>query len=226
MAEMPPLPGLCQPIFTKLSTSPVVLLHRAWFDPKLKKIDRADFDMQKYEVLLQEFLDEVTRLPCVNILNRRRSTECVCLFSISIGNELQDKVIDALKNFALLKKEDQHKMFIEWILYAAASCRALNGMPRDIRRKTFILPGTVGTMVCKNAISRLLGFGKTALENVIHYAKSGITPRHALCKRFSNAASKIDFKTMLDTFFDELSTHSAPRATRLVATIVNGIATK
>jgi hypothetical protein len=95
-------------------------------------------------------------------------------------------------------------------------------MAREARRKTFILPGSQGTMICKNAIARLLGYGKYALKSLFHCAKNGIDPVHGLRNKKGNATTPFDFNGMMKTFFDDLSLLAAPRATRIVVAIVNG----
>jgi hypothetical protein len=222
MAEMPLLPGMLAAIPYKPPVSPVLALHSAWFSHSLKKSDRPNFDFGHYEERLHDFIVELCDEPCRDLMNIKRGSGCLCLYNRWLGENVKASVVEALKNFALLKREEQNKRFIEWILYAAASCRAMVGMSRDARRKTFILPGSVGTMICKNAIATLLGYGKHSLKHVIYCAKNNVSPVHGLFRN-SNAASKIDFDGMMKAFFEVLSEFSAPRATRIVATFVNGV---
>jgi hypothetical protein len=144
---------------------------------------------------------------------------------IMLGESLTRKAVVSLREFAIMKKDSQDKLFFDWTLYASASCRALAGRPREARRKVFVFPGSSGLMICKNAIANMLGYGRAALKRIVECVKKGESPRkHALTNRPSNNTLRYDYNGLMKPFFDALSEFSAPRATRIVATVVNGTA--
>jgi hypothetical protein len=215
MPEMPLLPGPCP-----VEPHPVIALHRVYTSAKLK--DRESFDFHPHEQKIRLFLDNLQLHACPDILNKNKVTTCRCLAGIVIGEELKNTVVLTLTDFAIMNKNVQHKLFFDRTLYAAALCRGLAGKSREERRKVYILPGTMGTMICKNAIARLLGYSRYTLQKIIDCVKKGKSPVHGLKNQVGNHKSHYDFNGMLKVFFEALVEHSAPRATRFVWTILEG----
>jgi hypothetical protein len=203
--------------------SAVLALHRAYYSRSLKLSERANLDLRPFEEQILAQVESLQVGPCMDILNRNRVTQCTCLSGITMGIGLKAKVVTALKNFALLKREEQWKTFYDWTIYAASTCRAMAGLSVDKRKRVYILPGSSGAMVCRNAICHLLGYGCPSLLKVISLAKRGQVPVNALSNN-SNSRTQFDFNGMMHAFFVELSELSTPRATRVVVSVVNGVA--
>jgi hypothetical protein len=216
--EMPALLG-------RPMASAVAALHGAYFSRKLKIEERDNFDFTRWEEEILNHIEYLHAGPCRDVANHDKVTQCRCLADIRLGPELQPLVVQALIDFGISKKEQQSKMFFEWTLYAASTRRALLGKPVEERKKVYILPGSTGTMICRNAMARLLGYGRHAFRMILSAVKEGKPHLHGLNGN-RNANSKVDFNAMMKPFFESLSEYSAPRATRIVHTVVNGVATE
>jgi hypothetical protein len=82
----------------------------------------------------------------------------------------------------------------------------------------YLLPGT-SHLICKDALSVLIGFGQFAWNKVSEMAKNNSSPRHGNKGRQSHKVD-LEVQAHLKSFFDTLSKQAQPRATQLVRDLV------
>ena len=87
---------------------------------------------------------------CINCKHQDWPPSCSCLEDIVIAEAEMKVTVDYLFGFALLTKQEQQTLLMEWIKYSNTVGRHyLRGEPG--RRMTFLLPGTTH-LICKDAL--------------------------------------------------------------------------
>ncbi len=221
-ADLPPLDDVNNNVLdddavpTKMAQSPLPGLRHRW--RKLKMSEKQSFlNNPRWPNQIHSFLDDLNSRPCCgNMFNPQRDSKCSCLFGI-FTEELMRSVVDELFKFALLDFEAQNLLVVSWIRYAGILSRA---MPRQQGRQlVYVLPGTDHQLVCKNAISILIGYVKRAWYRIKNLVRDGKSISHGLTGKIGN---NVDPRVapLLKAFFEEIGQHALPRATRVVRQLV------
>ena len=90
------------------------------------------------------------------------------------------------------------------------------------KHKTYILPGTTTTKICRNALCVILGIGRYYWATCYDALKNGGVPTHGLYGLHGEASNRVNTKQhehML-VFFESIKPLAAPRATRIVRSLV------
>jgi hypothetical protein len=125
-----------------------------------------------------------------------------------------------LEEFALKKKGEQQDLLIQWIKYAEAMRREL-GVSNQAA-KVYILPGSNASMICGNALARLIGYSRSAWDTVKKAYTQKQSPKHALAGVFGAAACRTNAEhtALLHDFFQRAEAMAEPRATKIIRDIV------
>ena len=203
---------------------PVNVVHREWRNLK----DRSDesvhsFDEKHANLLFEYVLLHMQFIPyCKDIYSNEKST-CTCLPSMVLelsDEELKD-VANALLCFGKQTKEQQQIRVMDWIAHDLALETGLMGVPRLIKQKRCVLPGTYNEMICKHRLAHLAGYGKWKWTACMKLVKEKKTPLHGLNgKRSNNNNLHQGYTGVLNMFFTQIVTMAVPRATRIVRTHV------
>jgi len=203
---------------TKMAQSPVPGLRHRW--RKLKLSERPSFlNDPKWRYQIQAFLYVLnSRSCCVDIFNPQRNNNCNCLFG-TITDEIVESVVEEIFKFALLDYEAQGLLVLSWQRYASVLSKAIP--QQQARQLVYILPGTHHQLVCRNAIAILTGYGKRAWYRIKDILRDGKSVSHGLKGKVGN---NVDARIapLLNVFFQEISQHALPRATRVVRQHVVG----
>ena len=101
-----------------LSMSPVKDLHsNFWKDTK--KRNEIDFSDARFRIRMQ--LELLAKLPSCYVVDfANRPAACKCLSEASLSEESIAEAANFLQKFAMLRKEQQQTLIIQWITYATA----------------------------------------------------------------------------------------------------------
>jgi len=167
---------------------------------------------------LSEMIVAMSQEPhCVDLYNPNRGKKCTCMRDVDFTDEVKERVANALFRFALLDYESRHLLVLSWIRYA--NIMAENIRQQKQKQLVYILIGTDTTLICRSAISRMVGFGKAKWRGLLQHLKDGTLPGHALKGMAPNKTDPAKVQ-LLDTFFEEMESLALPRATRIVRTFV------
>ena len=142
---------------------PVNVVHREWTNLKDKSAATVkNFDEKHTSTLFDFVVDHMQFVPnCKHIYSNEVST-CSCL--PDLVTELTDKelmdVAHALVVFGKQTKSEQQIRVMDWIAHDAALEVGLACIPRIIKQKRSVLPGTMNEMICKHRLASLVGYGK------------------------------------------------------------------
>lgn len=179
---------------------------------KATKKERTDFDYSEYRAETLGFLDMLGNMGnCFDVYNPTRRVACSCMADLELTEEEAETTIDYLINFFKLSYDEQRSLILEWRRYSK-TFRSFNNDPSLSPHQTFLLPGSASHRVCKNAIAKLVGRGKTAWASIGKVGKE----KHGLAGRKANNKMKPEVEDKLNEFFFRLSQLGAPRATKLV----------
>lgn len=220
---MPPLGGDNTPETSvpdspdKIPKSPVSEIKQKW--RKCLINERSTFMTNPlWKSKLTEHVEALhERTYCVDLYNSKRKCNCTCMSDIEFTDELMVGVVKDLFKFALLDFESAHLLVTSWIRYANL-LQGIYQRQQDIN-KSYILPGTPNTMVCRNAIASLIGYGKTAWTRLLDHTRKGKELEHGNTNQPGhniNAQSQ----QLMHAFFQEISLLALPRATLVVRGIV------
>jgi hypothetical protein len=126
-----------------------------------------------------------------------------------------------LEDFAVKKKNDQQALLVQWMKYAEAMRREL-GISNQAA-KVYLLPGSNQSMICGNALARLIGFSRSAWDTVKQaYKEKKHAPKHALTGVLGDSACRTNAEhtALMHEFFERAETMSEPRATKVIRDIV------
>jgi len=191
--------------------SPVLDIRQDW--NKCKKADKEAFKTDRHHVdrLLLWIESVKAENYCQDIFNSNRNTKCQCFHDAELTDETKEGVALELFRISVLDFEPRKMLFVFWIRYA----QLLSRHPIISKTITFLLPGTATTLVCRNAVARLVGLGKTIWSELMHHLRDGTLPTHGLKGKASNRSNEF-MNEILERFFSEISEFAAPRATLLV----------
>ena len=200
-----------------LKMNPVKVLHSKFYEkPRLRS--EIDYSMARFRITV--LLEALQSLPSCYVVDfANRPAACKCMKDPALTPEMVHEAADFLRGFALLKKEQQQAMIVEWMKYASLSKERLLGHSMDNQRRIWLLPGTTFS-ICRNALQRIIGYGSKAWKNCEHMSRNNIAPagRHGLAGRTGVDANKSNpvFHEQLSFFFNNIQDLCTPRATRLV----------
>ena len=139
--------------------SPVAEIRARW--KKCKKTEKANFLADPRSLIdLKAFIESAFLEPCYDFYNPKRNLKCNCLVNMECTEDLKEKMAEELLRFALLDYEATHVLVLSWIKYANVLASITHQQLQ--KTKVCVLIGTNNTLVCKNAIAMLIGWGKKA----------------------------------------------------------------
>jgi len=199
-----------------LQTSPLKAIHQEWYSLSEKK--REEIDIFTRKEWIEEYLFHLfqTSSRCFDLDKPLRETRCTCLADLNGPVTLVERQLMAghLHSFAILDWNGQRHIAMEWMKHAMNVKRFIRGT------KLYLFPGSSNhTMVCKNAIAKVIGFSRIRWNSIWKCLKDGVPlPLHGHHGRGGSNRSCKDESTMdaLKIFFKFVETLAAPRATRLV----------
>jgi len=211
--QFPPLPPLVLPA----PDSPAQDIRRLHSSLKLKEKKLFDNDGVQ-SALIDDFIGTLVAQPtCVDINNPTRSFGCKCMFNLCLEQAVKAQVISEILRFVIMPKYEQQKLVLEWMKYAQANKTQTHR--QEDKHKCYILPGTTTTKTCRNALCVLLGIGRYCWSTCCEGLKNGVMPRHGLYGEVSNRLNATQHEH-LGTFFEDVKQLAAPRATRIVRSLV------
>jgi hypothetical protein len=195
---------------------PLLELCKAW-NASSKK-EKEEFDLEPWKREFECFLDVLCNSgPCVDMHNRSRTINCNCMAQLDFANqEEQESIFNYLFQYARLSWSEQRVLVLEWKRYAAAFCSSFVGN----RHRVYLLPGSSTYKICKRALAKLIGKERHAWQSIEEGKEA-----HGLTKRTVNHAQDSDTTEKLHNYFKRLQSLGAPRATRLVTSLANGVVT-
>ena len=143
-----PKPTSTPPLALKMN--PVKALHSKFYD-SAKLRSEIDYSMARF--LLLEALQSLPS--CYVVDHANRPSGCTCMQDPGLTAEVIHEAADFLRKFAMLKKDQQQTMIVEWVKYAAHSKVSLVGESRERQRRIWLLPGT-SFSICGNALKRCI----------------------------------------------------------------------
>jgi hypothetical protein len=177
---------------------------------------KSAFDAEEAAAKLKLFPTHLISQPFCRELNSQSLTKCTCLSGLQDnGNEDVDisPTVDYLISFASRSIEDQQRIVMEWIKYAKLFS---TGAPAEEKLHCFLLPGsTESYKVCKNALARMIGFGRKKWETINSLVANNTMPTHGLRGIPSNNTNPGVYKK-LHFLFEQLKEHATPSATRFI----------
>jgi hypothetical protein len=197
--------------------SPLVLIHRSRKQLRKKAPNSSSEVHYKNEIRL--FLERQQEAgACVDKKHAERDSNCACVFDLEVSEEEATNIEAYLYSFALLERTEQQTLIIEWIKYGENIGRGLmRGDPRRLMK--YLLPGTQ-RLICKEALTLLLGYGQVAWQTVETMAKKNVAPQHG--NTGLQNAKNIWQEVALEEFFKELLLQAHPRATVVIRDLVQG----
>ena len=132
---------------------------------------------------------------------------------------MKEAVAHDLFKFALMDFESSHLLVLSWMRYADILHNIIHRQAE--KNKVYILPGTSNTMVCRNAIASLIGYGKTVWTRLLNNTKLGTSVEHGQTGKPANNVND-ELQQLLHSFFKEIAMLALPRATRVVRQFVAG----
>jgi hypothetical protein len=201
--------------------SPVVTIHRE--KGSLRRLGPTDASVVLWKNAIRKFLLDslFADNECLDIKNVNRPSKCRCLQPIGpIFSEIEAvAVVEYLYGYALLHKSEQQTLLVEWMKYSDTISHAF--ARGDTRKKeTYLLPGTIH-LVCRNAIARFLGVGKSAWNTMSTMAKKNLPPSHGLVGEPGNSYDP-DMEELLGDYFKDVLKFGTPRATLVIRNLVRG----
>jgi hypothetical protein len=133
------------------------------------------------------------------------------------NEEEQYAIFDYLCRYARVSWSEQRVLILEWKRYAAGfqeSCR------RN-KNQVYLLPGSSTYKICKSALAKLIGKERHAWDSI----KEGKMEHGLAKKEAGNRAQDFEMTERLHEYFKHLEALAAPRATRLVTGLCNGLLT-
>jgi hypothetical protein len=197
---------------------PLLELRRAW--QKATKVERETFDLAPWKEEFACFLDVLCNSgPCTSLHNPGRQINCNCMSELDfVDDNEQDAIFSYLCRYARMTRTEQRVLILEWKRYAAgfqASCRGN-------KNQVYLLPGSSTYKICKSALAKLIGKERYAWDSI----KEGGQIEHGLSKQEAgNRAQDSDMTERLHEYFKHLQALGAPRATRLVTDLCDGVVT-
>lgn len=195
--------------------SPVQDIHRIWY--KTKEKDRLSFDHDHHASYCLEFIGWVANRCCLDLKNR--ATKCCCMKVENVSLDERVECAYFLESFALKSKQEQQLMLLQWMRYAEAMRRE-TGAAKGAA-KTFLLPGSNITLICGNAMARLIGFSRRAWSTVKLSYQSKELPSHGLIGKAGNKKNQ-SHDDLLVEFFERTKSLAEPRATKIIRELVDG----
>ena len=156
-----------------LKMNPVKVLHSKFYEkPKLRS--EIDYSMARFRIAT--LLELLQSLPSCYVVNHsNRPSGCKCMADRKLTAEIIHEAADFLRGFALLTKEQQQAMIVEWMKYAALSKKHLLGHPVETQRRVWLLPGTTYP-ICRNTLQRVIGYSTYAWKNCAQVLKNKYQP--------------------------------------------------
>ena len=203
-----------------LKMNPVKDLHSNYYGSKDVRKE-IDFSMARFKI--STLIESLQALPSCYVVDfANRPCACKCMADPKLSPEVITEAAEFLRSFALLKKDQQQGMIVEWIKYASLSKETLLGHSADSQRRVWLLPGTTFP-VCRNALQRVIGYGSKAFDRCREMAKQNINPtgQHGLKGRTGKDSNRSNdaHHELMDTFFSHMQDLCTPRATRIVRNI-------
>jgi hypothetical protein len=122
-------------------------------------------------------------------------------------------------DFALKCKKDQQGILLQWMRYAEMMRRE-TGAGMQGATKMFLLPGSNTTLVCANAMARMIGFSRRAWGTVKEAYLQKAIPMHGLIGKAGNKKNQ-SYEDLMVEFFERTKTLAEPRATKIIRHLVD-----
>jgi hypothetical protein len=184
--------------------------------------------------LCLEHVATVCMKPCSDrITGHRKPRDCHCLNSLEGEAEMQRAVAKYMVSFAAKPRQERHSIIMEWLRYTTTTTE----------KACFFIPFLVDNnehgeeeveethnngdnkvdelknyMVCQDAISILLDYGRRKWKTCEKAVKHNSLPEHGNTGKASNNAKKFEreVKDDLHAFFQDMNQFATPKATRFV----------
>jgi hypothetical protein len=186
--------------------SRLILIHRARKHIAVGVQEENSSTIRHYKNEIRLFYEVLKKSSCVDKKHSDRRSPCSCIKDHRLSEGEAVAMEDYLYSFACLSKSEQQTLVVEWIKYGEnIGLGIMQGQPGRLMK--YLLPGT-RLLICKDALSRILGYGQTAWQTVTNLAKSNAAPQHGL---LGNTNAKNDhLNEVLEEFFNELAKQAQP----------------
>jgi hypothetical protein len=130
---------------------------------------------------------------------------------------------EELIDFAKKDWATQRGIITWWIRYATVLDTNIPHNHREQKRRIFVLPGTE-YLICKNAMAKLIGFGRDAWQNCKSLMLSGndVNIKHGQAGRKPNN-HRPEVHEAMHQFFEKTKLFAQPRATVFVKNMIEGV---
>ena len=149
-----------------------------------------------------------------------RPAACTCLHDAKLTAEQIDDAAQFLMQFALLSKDQQRTLIVQWVTFSVAQKKQRFGQNLAHQTRTYVLPGT-SAAICRNTVQQLVGYGARAWKSCVQLAASGVQDAagsHGLTGKPGNRTNQ-ELVDLMHGFFKDMEGLAGPRATRLVRDI-------
>jgi hypothetical protein len=198
---------------------PLLELRKAWNESTKK--EKESFDLGPWKEEFASFLDVICNSgPCTDLHNPRRRINCNCMEELDFADEEEeDAIFRYLSRYSRMKWGEQRLIVLEWKRYAKAFQNSFMGN----KNRVYLLPGSSTYKICKSSLAKLIGKERYAWDS-IQEGKGGDALMHGLSKREAgNRAQDSDMTERLHGYFKHLQELGAPRSTRLVSDLSQGL---
>ena len=199
-------------------------------DPKVQLEDGEELG------LCLDHVANVCTKPCSDrITGKGEHRDCRCLNSLEGDAEKQRAVAKYMVAFVAKPRQERHTIIMEWLRYTTTTkekaCFFIPFVADDNNKNgdeeeeeetdndgENMLHELKNYMVCKDAISILLDYGRCKWKTCAKAVKNNSLPVHGNIGKVSNNAKKFEreVKDDLHAFFHDMNQFATPKATRFV----------